>query len=83
MLSDHQPLSQALLLQGEPGSSRQTCQLSYISEFTNSIIYVKGEDNQVDDALSCDVLDQLNSIVTTISLDKFATAQKSCPDVKS
>lgn len=28
------------------------------------------------------MLNQLNSVITTVSLDEFAKAQKSCPDVK-
>ena len=66
---------------GEPCSPRQICQLAYISEFTDTISFVLDDNNVFPDALSRDVIDQLNSI-TSISMDKFAKAQKTCPDVK-
>ena len=81
VLSDHHPLSFALVRRGEPLSPRLICQLAYISEFTDTISFVLGDTNVFPDALSRDVIDQLNSI-TSISMDKFANAQKTCPDVK-
>ena len=80
-LTDHCPLTQALVRKGEPWSPRQTRQLSYISEYTSDIRYVSGPDNTVADALSRDVFEQLSSI-SFCTMDEFALAQKKCKDVK-
>ena len=80
VLTDHRPLTQALMRKGEPWSPCQTRQLSYISEYTSDIRYVSGPSNTVADTLSHDVFEQLNSI-TFCTMDKFANAQKRCKDV--
>ena len=82
VLTDHCPLTQALVRKGEPWSPQQTCQLAYVSEFTCDIQNISGPNNTVADALSRDVFEQLNSI-TFCTLDEFAAAQKTCKDVKA
>ena len=47
----------------------------------DTITYLKGDENVVADTQSRDMIDQLKSI-TSISLDEFANAQKTCPNVK-
>ena len=62
ILTDHRPLTQALLRKAEPWSPRQTRQLSYISEYTSDVRYIAGPSNTVADALSRDVFEELNSV---------------------
>ena len=82
ILTDHRPLTQALLRKAEPWSPRQTRQLSYISEYTSDVRYIAGPSNTVADALSRDVFEELNS-VTFCTLEEFATAQQRCKDVQA
>ena len=80
VLTDHRPLTQALVRKGEPWSPSQKRQLSYISEYTSDLRYVSGPTNTVADALSRDVFEQLSSL-TFCTMDEFANAQKKCKDV--
>ena len=82
ILTDHRPLTQALLRKAEPWSPRQTRQLSYISEYTSDVRYIAGPSNTVADALSRNVFEELNS-VTFCTLEEFATAQQRCKDVQA
>lgn len=49
--TDQKPLITVLHFKTER-SSRQTRQLEYIAQFTNTIIHIKGTDNKIADALS-------------------------------
>ena len=50
--TDLKPLTFALHRVSEPWSARQQRQLSYIAEYTNTMVHVPGKDNVVADALS-------------------------------
>ncbi len=64
----------------EPWSSRQQRQLSYISEFTTDIRYIKGEKNSVADALSRAII---TSIQLGIDYDAMAAAQRQDAEVQA
>ncbi|XP_039966556.1 uncharacterized protein LOC120778686 [Bactrocera tryoni] len=49
---DHKPLIYAFAQRSSRASPRQLNQLDYISQFTTEIVYIKGEENVVADALS-------------------------------
>jgi hypothetical protein len=51
LFTDHKPLTFALRRQGEPWTSRQQGQLSFIAEFTANIRHVAGDSNVVADVL--------------------------------
>ena len=71
--TDHKPLTYAFSQRPEKASPRQLRQLSYISEFTTELMYVKGEDNVVADALS-----RINAIdmPSTLSAETIQTEQQ-------
>lgn len=50
--TDHKPLTYAFAQKSEKASPRQARQLCYISQFTTSIVHIKGDDNIVADTLS-------------------------------
>ncbi|CAM1300546.1 Uncharacterised protein r2_g1051 [Pycnogonum litorale] len=52
VFTDHKPLTHALNLKSDSRSPRQIRHLSFISEFTNDIRYIKGANNSASDALS-------------------------------
>ncbi|XP_076053694.1 uncharacterized protein LOC143032693 [Oratosquilla oratoria] len=52
ILTDHKPLTHALDRISDHHSPRVSRQLSFLSQFDTHIEYIKGEDNQVADALS-------------------------------
>ena len=52
LFTDHKPLTSALFRSSPPWSARQQRHLSYISEFTSSIVHLPGEENSVADTLS-------------------------------
>ena len=52
LFTDHRPLVTAMCKQTEAQSPRQARHLSFISEFTTDIQYIKGEDNDIADFLS-------------------------------
>ena len=49
---DHKPLTHALFRVSPPWSITQQCHLSYLVEFTSSVVHVPGPENVVADALS-------------------------------
>ena len=53
LFTDHKPLTSALFRISPPWTARQQRHLTYIAEFTNSIVHVPGLENSVADALSC------------------------------
>ena len=52
IFTDHKPLKHALFRFSPPWSTRQQPHLSYLVEFTSSVVYVSGSKNEVADALS-------------------------------
>ena len=52
IFTDHKPLTHALFRVSPPWSACQQCHLSYLAEFTSSIVHVPGPENIVADALS-------------------------------
>ena len=52
LYTDHKPLTFAISRMSPPRSAREQWQLSYISEFTSSIVHLPGAENCVADALS-------------------------------
>ena len=52
LFSDHKPLVHAFYSRGEPIIPRRRRQMSYISEFTNDVRHLHGDQNVVADALS-------------------------------
>jgi len=52
LFTDHKPLTSALFRSSPPWSARQQRHLSYIAEFTSSIVHLPGLENVVADALS-------------------------------
>ena len=52
VFTDHKPLTHALSSNTDARSPRQTRHLSWISEYTSDIRYIRGERNAVADALS-------------------------------
>ena len=52
IFTDHKPLTHALLRVSPPWSARQQRHLSYLAEFTSSVIHIPGAENVVADALS-------------------------------
>ena len=71
ILTDHKPLTSALLFHSDRYTPRQVRHLDYISQFTSDIRYVKGHDNPAADALSRVELNALQSIIDF----KMAAAQ--------
>lgn len=71
--TDHKPLVYAFKQKLDKASERQLRQLDYISQFSTDIVYVKGEDNAVADALS-----RINTISmpTALSSDTIYKAQR-------
>lgn len=62
--TDHKPLVYAFSQQADKASPCKLRQLDYIGRFTTEIVYTKGEENVVADALS-----RINSINMPTSLD--------------
>ena len=84
VLTDHKPLTYALPSVSQRQSPRQLRQLTFISQFTSDIRYIKGTNNSVVDALSridincCSVSDSASNI----DFSKMAEAQTADPDFK-
>ena len=52
LFTDHKPLVSAFYSRSDQIILRRTRQLSFISEFTDDVVHIKGDDNIVPDALS-------------------------------
>ena len=52
IFTDHKPLTHALFRVSPPWSACQQCHLSYLAEFTSSMVHVPGPENVVADTLS-------------------------------
>ena len=83
VLTDHKPLTYALPSLSERHSPRQLRHLTFISQFTSDIRYIKGSSNTVADTLSRADINCL-SLPELCNLDfhKMAEEQKSDPDLK-
>lgn len=77
--TDHKPLIYAFQQNLDKASERQRRQLDYISQFTTDIVYVKGNENIVADALS-----RINTIdmPTKLSLKTIQEAQEDDEELK-
>ena len=83
VLTDHKPLTFALLSVSNRQSPRQLRHLTFISQFTTDIRHVKGTLNTVADALSqidinCSAVSELPAAVNFV---KMADAQQTDPDI--
>ena len=76
IFTDHRPMVTAMTKQTEAQSPRQARHLSFISEFTTDIQYIKGSDNDLADFLSRLNTDKHLS-VNAVNFADMATAQKS------
>jgi RNase H-like domain found in reverse transcriptase len=91
ILTDHKPLTYALFRTTDPGTVRQSRQLSYVAEFTSDIQHIKGVDNIVADTLSrpppptAAVVSAGHHVGREPDLDYAAIAerQQGCPEVQS
>lgn len=79
ILTDHKPLMYAFLQRPEKASPRQARQLSFIAQFTTSILYIPGSDNVVADALSR--VDALR-MPLEVSLEDVSEEQKADDELK-
>jgi len=66
--TDHKPLTYAFLQKSSKSTPRQTRQLDFISQFSTEIIYIKGDNNIIADALSRMNAINMPIIVTTEEL---------------
>ena len=83
ILTDHEPLTFALVSQSSSHSPRQTQQLDFIAQFTSEIRHIKGTDNSVADALSRIDIDALSvTRVEGIDFERMAAAQQQDPEIK-
>ena len=64
LLSDHKPFVHAFYSRSDPIIPRRSRQMSCISEFTNNVRHIKGEQNLVADALSRIEINNLCKIQT-------------------
>ena len=52
IFTDHKQLTHALFRVSPPWSAHQQCHLSYLAEFTSSVVHIPGPENVVADTLS-------------------------------
>ena len=81
LLTDHKPLTYALSSKPDRHTPRQVRHLSYISEFTSDIRYVKGSDNVVADALSRANINAVSQTSASIDFTAIAAAQQDDPEL--
>lgn len=67
ILTDHKTLTTTFLRNTDSYTPRQLCHMDYISQFTTNIRYINGADNNLSDALSCNI-----TAATSSSLDYAA-----------
>ena len=84
VLTDHKPLIHALFTRSDHRSPRQIRHLSYISQFTTDIRFVKGPDNVAADALSRLELDalQVDQQTSSVNFEEMAVAQRTDPELR-
>ena len=83
LLTDHKPLTYALLKQSDRLSPRQTHHLDYISQFTSDIRHVKGSQNSAADALSRIQLEvNASHAQEPIDFQSLANAQQTDPELQ-
>lgn len=75
--TDHKPLTFAFKQKSEKASPRQLRHLELIGQFTTNIVYVKGTENTVADALS-----RINSIWSTETIDFKALSESQNADAE-
>ena len=82
ILTDHKPLTTALLKSGEPWTDRQRGQLAEIAESGAQLMYTKGADNTVADALSRTIIGAISDPdpVPGISYNRMAMLQRLDPE---
>ena len=80
VLTDHKPLRFALASKPSQHTPRQIRHLDYISQFTTDIRYIKEENNQVADTLSCLGAIHCNNC-PSISFEDISAAQRDDPEL--
>ena len=83
ILTDHQPLTKAIFASNDRYSSRESRHLDFISQFTNDIRHVKGENNVVADTLSRAPVNVINNPDNILNFDSIADQQQCDPEVQS
>ena len=82
VLTDHKPLTHALLSSPDRYTPRQVRHLNYISQFTSDIQHVKGRDNLAADALSRLSANALSvDSVVMVDFKDMAAAQEKDPEL--
>ena len=76
MFTDHKPLVATFYSRSDQIVLRRACQLSFISEFTNDVAHISGEDNVVPDALSRIKINHFFFSQTDIDYAPIAETQK-------
>jgi len=79
LFTDHKPLVAAFYSRSDQVIMRRARQLSFISEFTNDVAHIKGEDNLVPDALSRIEINHI-SFSQTADIDYEAIARAQLED---
>ena len=79
ILTDHKPITYALMASHDRYNPREIRQLDYISQFTSRINYLPGAQNDVADTLSRSSIDSL-SLCTIVDFEELAKAQQADKD---
>ena len=79
--TDHKPLVHALTKNRDASSARQDRHLSYISQFIDSIEYIKGDCNFLPDLLSRKLVAAIAKINPGISMRDIALAQQTDEEI--
>ena len=83
MFSDHKPFVHAFYSRGEPIIPRRSRQMSYISEFTNDVRHLHGDQNVVADALSRVEINNVKCFQEGLNYNEIAKAQQIYALIKS
>ncbi|CAK8676246.1 unnamed protein product [Clavelina lepadiformis] len=75
LVTDHRPITQAFQKAGTSMSPRQTRQFSYLSQFTDKLIYQSGLSNVIADSLSRIEINTFQLQDYTIDYEQFAQDQ--------
>lgn len=79
ILTDHKPITYALLQRSDKASPRQVRQLNFIAQFSTDIAHVTGNENLVADVLSR--IDAFR-LPTDIDLDELSAEQNGDPELQ-